>query len=206
MSSGIVALHLQVCSLSCFSQYLWNMSRMTRVHCLHFSLETAIFCCGCIWQVFKALLHFIYKDVLPDTKELSGGLSTSTLLAQHLLAAADQYGLDRLRLLCESKLCENVSTDTVATTLALAEQHHASELKAVCLKFAASNLAAVMQSDGFEYLQKSCPTLQSELLKTVAGVHEDSGGGATGSIRNRSVWGQSSEGTEANGRRVRPRT
>ncbi|CAM6009740.1 unnamed protein product [Sphagnum balticum] len=156
--------------------------------------------------VFKALLHFIYKDVLPDTKELSGGLSTSTLLAQHLLAAADQYGLDRLRLLCESKLCENVSTDTVATTLALAEQHHASELKAVCLKFAASNLAAVMQSDGFEYLQKSCPTLQSELLKTVAGVHEDSGGGATGSIRNRSVWGQSSEGTEANGRRVRPRT
>jgi speckle-type POZ protein len=163
--------------------------------------------CGGMQQVFRALLHFIYKDVLPDTKELSG-LSTSTLLAQHLLAAADQYGLDRLRLLCESKLCENVSTDTVATTLALAEQHHASELKAVCLKFAASNLAAVMQSEGFEYLQKSCPTLQSELLKTVAGVHEDGGegGGGTGSVRNRSVWGQSSDGTDANGRRVRPRT
>ncbi len=180
-----------------------KMARLSS--CLCCFLETVI--CGGMQQVFRALLHFIYKDVLPDTKELSG-LSTSTLLAQHLLAAADQYGLDRLRLLCESKLCENVSTDTVATTLALAEQHHASELKAVCLKFAASNLAAVMQSEGFEYLQKSCPTLQSELLKTVAGVHEDGGegGGGTGSVRNRSVWGQSSDGTDANGRRVRPRT
>jgi speckle-type POZ protein len=155
--------------------------------------------------VFKALLHFIYRDVLPEPKDLVGS-STSTLLAQHLLAAADRYGLERLRLLCESKLCENVSTDTVATTLALAEQHHAAELKAVCLKFAASNLAAVMHSEGFEYLRDSCPTLQSELLKTVAGVYDESGGGAVVSNRNRSVWGQLSDGTDAIGRRVRPRT
>jgi speckle-type POZ protein len=156
--------------------------------------------------VFKALLHFIYRDSLPDTKELIGAPSTSTLLAQHLLAAADRYGLDRLRLLCESKLCENVSVDTVATTLALAEQHHAAELKAVCLKFAASNLAAVMHSEGFEYLRDSCPTLQSELLKTVAGVYEEGVGTGVTSNRNRSVWGQLSDGADAGGRRVRPRT
>ena len=157
-------------------------------------------------QVFKALLHFIYRDSLPDTKELIGSPTTSTLLAQHLLAAADRFGLDRLRLLCESKLCENVSVDTVATTLALAEQHHAAELKAVCLKFAASNLAAVMHSEGFEYLRDSCPTLQSELLKTVAGVYEEGGGTGVVSNRNRSVWGPLSDGTDAVGRRVRPRT
>ncbi|KAL2614040.1 hypothetical protein R1flu_025732 [Riccia fluitans] len=153
--------------------------------------------------VFKAMLHFIYRDTLPDTHELAGSSSSaSTLMAQHLLAAADRYGLDRLRLLCESKLCEEVSTDTVATTLALAEQHHASQLKAVCLKYAAANLAAVMQSDGFEYLKDSCPSLQSELLRTVAGVDEDVGSG----IRNRSVWAQHSDGTDASGRRVRQRT
>ncbi|XP_024391130.1 BTB/POZ and MATH domain-containing protein 1 isoform X2 [Physcomitrium patens] len=156
--------------------------------------------------VFKALLHFIYRDSLPDTKELIRAPSTSILLAQHLLAAADRYGLDRLRLLCESKLCENVSVDTVATTLALAEQHHAAELKAVCLKFAASNLAAVMHSEGFEYLRDSCPTLQSELLKTVAGVYEEGVGTGVISNRNRSVWGQMSDGADAGGRRVRPRT
>ena len=32
--------------------------------------------------------------------------------------------------------------------------------------------AAVMRSDGFTYLKENCPSLQSELLKTVAGCEE----------------------------------
>ncbi|XP_008808252.1 BTB/POZ and MATH domain-containing protein 2-like isoform X2 [Phoenix dactylifera] len=89
--------------------------------------------------IFKALLHFIYWDSLPDMEELTG-LNTkwaSTLMAQHLLAAADRYALERLKSLCEVKLCEDVAINTVATTLALAEQHHCFQLKAVCLKFIA---------------------------------------------------------------------
>lgn len=90
-------------------------------------------------STLQALLHFIYWDSLPDMEELTGLNSkwASTLMAQHLLAAADRYGLDRLRLLCESNLCEDVAINTVATTLALAEQHHCFQLKAVCLKFVA---------------------------------------------------------------------
>ena len=89
------------------------------------------------------MLHFIYRDSLPEETELLvlSSPSVSTLMAQHLLAAADRYGLDRLRILCEAKLCEEVNVDTVATTLALAEQHHSSQLKTVCLKFIAANLA-----------------------------------------------------------------
>ncbi|KAK3036158.1 hypothetical protein RJ639_029895 [Escallonia herrerae] len=62
---------------------------------------------------------------------------------------------------------------------------------------------AVLRSDGFEYLKESCPSLQSELLKAVAGCEEDcsSGGG-----KSRSVWAQLSDGGDANGRRVRQRT
>lgn len=89
--------------------------------------------------ILKALLHFIYWDALPDMQEL-GGLTSkwaSALMAQHLLAAADRYGLVRLRLLCEAKLCEDVAINTVATTLALADQHHCFQLKSVCLKFVA---------------------------------------------------------------------
>ena len=87
----------------------------------------------------QALLHFIYWDVLPDLNELTGLDSkwASTLISQHLLAAADRYGLERLRLLCEANLCEDVAINTVATTLALAEQHHCFQLKSVCLKFVA---------------------------------------------------------------------
>lgn len=85
---------------------------------------------------------FIYSDTLPDSDELSSSVSTCTTtnMIQHLLAAADRFGLDRLKQLCEAKLCEEVNADTVATTLSLADQHRCSQLKAICLKFAAANL------------------------------------------------------------------
>eukprot|EP01018_Ginkgo_biloba_P010936 Gb_03319 [translate_table: standard] len=152
--------------------------------------------------VFKAMLHFIYRDILPDMHELTGSTSTtaSTLMAQHLLAAADRYGLDRLRLLSESTLCEEVSVETVATTLALAEQHHCFQLKSVCLKFAASPtiLRAVMQTEGFDYLKESCPAVLSELLESIVRVQKDSG------IGNRH-GNEGLDGSDANGRRVRQR-
>ncbi|KAL8539102.1 hypothetical protein ACS0TY_000912 [Phlomoides rotata] len=92
-------------------------------------------------SIFKALLHFIYSDELPSCHEIVGSSSTSSaIMLQHLLATADRFGLDRLKLLCEAKLCEDVSAETVSTTLSLAEQHHCPQLKAICLKFAATNL------------------------------------------------------------------
>lgn len=121
-------------------------------------------------SIFKVMLQFIYADNVPDLHEVTGSTSTctSTIMLQHLLAAADRYGLDRLKQLCEARLCDEVSVDTVATTLSLAEQHHCLQLKAICLKFAATNLGVVMQSDGFRHLEESCPSLLSELLETVA--------------------------------------
>lgn len=64
-------------------------------------------------------------------------------------------------------------------------------------------VAAVMRSDGFEYLKENCPALLSELLRAVAGCEDDcsSGGG-----KSRSVWAQLSDGGDTNGRRVRQRT
>lgn len=60
--------------------------------------------------------------------------------------------------------------------------------------------AAVVQSDGFEYLKENCPLLQSELLKTVAGCEED----VSGDGKSRSVWGQLSDGGgDTNDRSVR---
>ncbi|EFJ18344.1 hypothetical protein SELMODRAFT_443336 [Selaginella moellendorffii] len=159
--------------------------------------------------VFEAMLYFIYRDALPDASEVLSSSSysstslASTMMAQHLLAAADRYGLDRLRIVCEAKLCEDVSIDTVATTLALAEQHHATQLKRVCLKFAASNLAAVIQSDGFDYLKESCPSLQSELLRTVAGVEGGDDDELRPGSKRRSVWTHLADGTDGTGRRVR---
>uniref|UniRef100_A0A2P2LCH2 Uncharacterized protein MANES_10G026000 n=1 Tax=Rhizophora mucronata TaxID=61149 RepID=A0A2P2LCH2_RHIMU len=126
----------------------------------------------------QAMLLFVYIDKLPDVHEImsSASMCTSFNMVQHLLAAADLYNLDRLKLLCESKLCDELSAETVATTLALAEQHQCSQLKAICLKFAANpaNLGAVMQSEGFHHLEQCCPSLLCEMLKTFASGDETS--------------------------------
>ena len=53
-----------------------------------------------------------------------------------------------------------MQVETVATTLALGEQNHAAELKRVCLDFVSRNLGAVMGSEGYQHMIRSCPQLQ----------------------------------------------
>nr|CAD1825978.1 unnamed protein product [Ananas comosus var. bracteatus] len=97
------------------------------------------------------------------------GEGASASMFQHLLAAADRYGLERLRLISEDRLCRNITVSTAATTLVLAEQHHCSRLKEACLEFLASpkSLIDVMKTDGFEHLKISCPSVVKELVDNV---------------------------------------
>lgn len=127
--------------------------------------------------VFKAILHFVYTDTVPELDHRDGeeteAASTATAMAQHLLAGADRYGLERLKLICESKLAERIDVDTVSTTLALAEQHDCSHLKAKCVEFIAAgtaeNLDAVLATDGFKHLEASCPSVLTDLVKVARG-------------------------------------
>ncbi|KAM2690293.1 hypothetical protein EV1_043490 [Malus domestica] len=43
----------------------------------------------------------------------------------------DHYGLDKLRSMCKVSLCQDIVINKMATTLALAEQHHYSQLKPI---------------------------------------------------------------------------
>ncbi|KAK4579266.1 hypothetical protein RGQ29_029082 [Quercus rubra] len=166
--------------------------------------------------VFQAMLLFIYTDKLPDVDEVESTVTmcSSTVMVQHLLAAADLYNLDRLKLLCESELCKAINIDTVATILALAEQHHCPQLKDICLKFTANpaNLGAVMKSEAFGHLEESCPSLLSELLATFASMDENPNSPLSRKRSSSSVFGLdlAGDGAEAesvnpNGRRLRRR-
>ena len=62
--------------------------------------------------------------------------------------------------------------------------------------------AAVMESEGFEYLKENCPLLQSEILKTVAGCDEGHSSGG----KSQSVWAQFSDIDDTNDRSVRRQT
>ncbi|MFS7926448.1 putative chromatin remodeling & transcription regulator BTB-POZ-MATH family [Helianthus anomalus] len=159
-------------------------------------------------KVFKAMLYFIYRDELNEDVLAASSASSESYLADtlltKLLAAADEYDLCRLKRMCESRICKDISVNSVGRILALADTYHAMELKAICLKFASENLAAVMQSDGFEYLKANHPSLQSEILKTVAGC--DQGYSSDGGGKTQSVCGQLSDGGDSDSRRVRQRT
>ncbi|KAI3409075.1 uncharacterized protein J3R85_019772 [Psidium guajava] len=122
--------------------------------------------------IFQAMLEFMYTDEFPDVNEVAGSISPSASIdvVLHLVAAADRCSLTRLRLLCESKLSEQITTDTVATIVVLADQHQLHTLKEICLNFAANpaNLGEVVKSEGFKHLKENCPSILSELLLAVS--------------------------------------
>lgn len=91
-------------------------------------------------------------------------------MAQHLLEAADRYDMQRLKLICEDKLCRHLDVSSAATTLVLAEQHNCRGLKDACIEFLLSHhvLEEVMATDGFEHLTKSCPALVKEIISKLA--------------------------------------
>ena len=120
--------------------------------------------------VFKSLLHFIYTDSLDtmaqeDQSRDEASEEEDLVMAQHLLVAADRYNVERLKLICEEKLCESIDSSMVATSLALAEQHNCNGLKEACFEFLASpsNLLEMMASDGYDHLKTSCPAVLKEL-------------------------------------------
>jgi speckle-type POZ protein len=43
--------------------------------------------------------------------------------------------MERLKLLCEEKVCGDISVGTAATQLVLAEQHGCPKLKVMCMEF-----------------------------------------------------------------------
>jgi speckle-type POZ protein len=83
-------------------------------------------------DVFKSLLHFICTDSLPETTREGTDedpTQEDVVTASHLLVAADRYNIERLKLICEDKLCNQIDSNMVATSLALAEQHGCHGLK-----------------------------------------------------------------------------
>ncbi|KAK7795572.1 hypothetical protein U0070_010192 [Myodes glareolus] len=50
-------------------------------------------------------------------------------MADAVLAAADKYGLERLKVMCERALCMDLSVENAAHTLFLADLHSAVQLK-----------------------------------------------------------------------------
>ncbi|CAL4906570.1 unnamed protein product [Urochloa decumbens] len=120
-------------------------------------------------QVFQAMLHFIYTDMVPREFDNQSETVDGTVMAEHLLVAADRYGLDRLKVMSEHRLSLSIGTETVASTLTLAEQFNCSHLKARCIEFisggSSKQLDAVLETEGYRNLEVSSPSVLTEIIK-----------------------------------------
>jgi speckle-type POZ protein len=117
-------------------------------------------------RVFRAMLAFIYSDLEPEL----GKEDDEDVMWQHLLGAADRYDLQRLKLMCEDKLCRFIDVSTTTSILALAERHSCDGLKKACYDFlgAPGKLKAVVATDGFDHLISSSPSVVKELMAMLA--------------------------------------
>jgi len=127
-------------------------------------------------KVFKLLLTFVYDDCWPQMKEEKiGDGADADVMWQQLLVAADRYGLERLKLMCETMLCRYINTTTVVDILKLAEEHYCRELKENCLNFLdfPAHLQDVMAAGGLEQLRSSCPSVLIDLIAKLASLKHD---------------------------------
>jgi speckle-type POZ protein len=124
-------------------------------------------------DTFTDVLRFLYTDTLARGEghddDLAGG-SSRTKMLECLLAAADRYALDRLKLLCAQKLWDDVSAETVASTLACAQMYSCPELKEKCIKFFVkeNNFKKAVLTEGFVELVQQFPSIIIELPDNVA--------------------------------------
>ncbi|KAJ1255549.1 hypothetical protein BS78_K189500 [Paspalum vaginatum] len=123
---------------------------------------------GVLPHVFMSLLHFVYTDSLPQMTAVE-----EPTMTEHLLAAADRFSMQELKLVCEEKLIRELNDDTAAKILKLAVQHRSSFLKEACIEFLedAPVLEAAMAMDDelCEHVAKFCPVL----LKNMWAYEED---------------------------------
>jgi speckle-type POZ protein len=114
-------------------------------------------------DTFKAMLRFIYTDDLPT------GLDDDKAI-RSLLAAADKYGLHRLKLLCAKRMLDKASVGTVAGVLDCAETYNCPELKTKCIDYVVDgeNFKKVALTEGFMELLARSPSILAEMRKRLA--------------------------------------
>ncbi|PNT64414.1 BTB/POZ and MATH domain-containing protein 1 [Brachypodium distachyon] len=126
-------------------------------------------------STFRSMLHYLYHGSLP--KSGKADVSSTMTEYQHLLVAADRYGIERLKKICEDELCvsrDSITIDNVVSMLELAEVHICPTLKARCLDFLVDgeNFKMVGTSCEYLHLMQALPSLLVEVRNRFKIAHE----------------------------------
>lgn len=82
-----------------------------------------------------------------------------------LFEAADIFGIDRLKIMCESTIMSNIDTDNSAAIFHASDMHNAQSLRERAMQFILNNFDEVSKTNGFEYLARANVDLVLEILK-----------------------------------------
>jgi len=92
------------------------------------------------FDVVMEMLRFIYTGEAPNLKEMT----------VDLMAAADKYELDRLKVICSNSLNDNLSVETAPMVLKAADLYNVQDLKSNTIKFIQSNIHEVTNSSNWQ--------------------------------------------------------
>nr|CAD2181330.1 unnamed protein product [Meloidogyne enterolobii]CAD2198768.1 unnamed protein product [Meloidogyne enterolobii] len=109
-------------------------------------------------EVLGEMLRFMYTGSAPNLERM----------ADELLAAADKYQLERLKVMCEQSLCLSLTNETACETLILADLHSAEHLKTQSTEFINLHANEVMETEGWKVLVKEHPPLLEQVFKALA--------------------------------------
>ena len=101
--------------------------------------------------VVREMLHFIYT-----------GATNRNVLEEksvELLAAAERFMMDELKIICEDYLCANLSIDNAIENLVLGDYHQAHKLSRMAVNVIAQNLGKVVRTEEYQDLKKHHPLL-----------------------------------------------
>uniref|UniRef100_A0A7S2SJA3 BTB domain-containing protein n=1 Tax=Rhizochromulina marina TaxID=1034831 RepID=A0A7S2SJA3_9STRA len=107
------------------------------------------------YQVFLSLLEYLYTDQIDIRVEE----------AMELFQAADRFGVERLKRMCENAMLSSINIDNAASILLAADLYDATSLREKCLLFIISNFDAVIKTQSFEDLGRTNVDLMFEIFQ-----------------------------------------
>ncbi|CAN6241199.1 unnamed protein product [Urochloa humidicola] len=119
-------------------------------------------------RVFEAMLSFIYTDSWPKMKG-----EQESAISQRLFVAADQYGLKRLKLMCEYRLCNLIDSYTLEDILLLAEEHQSTALKETCFDYIGSTATLVPAREEFLQVRENQKLRFDRLVSLCSTITKD---------------------------------
>ncbi|XP_064396844.1 speckle-type POZ protein-like A isoform X2 [Halichondria panicea] len=109
-------------------------------------------------EVLQEILTYIYTGKAPNLSKT----------ADALLSAADKYNLERLKLMCEECLCNELNAENAADTLILADMHCAERLKEITIEYINRHASDVMETSSWTSLVSGHSLLVAEVFKALA--------------------------------------